>query len=166
MKVSQNLYAETLARSLGLAVDGQGTFDKGREVVEATLGRMGIEKSSYLYADGSGLSRRNLITADLLVRIFKFMYHQKDLAVFYDALPIAGMDGTIYARMKGTRAENNAHAKTGTIFAVRSLSGYIRTADGEMLAFAMIANNFLVSGRAAEYVQDAAAVRLANFSRK
>jgi D-alanyl-D-alanine carboxypeptidase/D-alanyl-D-alanine-endopeptidase (penicillin-binding protein 4) len=68
--------------------------------------------------------------------------------------------------MKGTRAENNAHAKTGSIAYVRSLSGYVRTADGEMLAFSMIANNFLVPSRAAEYVQDAAVERLASFTRK
>ncbi len=166
LKVSQNLYAETLARTLGLAVAREGTFEKGRTIVEDTLRGMAIEKESYLYADGSGLSRRNLITADLLVRIFKFMYRHKYFAQFFDALPIAGVDGTISSRMRGTKAENNVHAKTGTIAFVRSLSGYIRTSDGEMLAFSMIANNFLVSSKAAEYVQDAAAVRLANFSRK
>ncbi len=166
LKVSQNLYAETLTRTLGLAVAREGTFERGKTVVEEMLHGMAIEKGTYLYADGSGLSRRNLITADLLVRIFKFMYRHKYFAQFYDALPVAGVDGTIAGRMKGTKAENNVHAKTGTIAAVRSLSGYIRTADGEMLAFSMIANNFLVSSKAAEYVQDSAAVRLANFSRK
>jgi len=166
LKVSQNLYAETLARTLGLAAAREGSFDKGRQVVEETLMGMAIEKGTYLYADGSGLSRRNLISADLLVRIFKFMYRHKYFAQFYEALPVAGVDGTIAGRMKGTRAESNVHAKTGTIAGVRSLSGYIRTADGEMLAFSMIANNFLVSGAAAGYVQDAAAVRIANFSRK
>ncbi len=166
LKVSQNLYAETLTRALGLKVKREGTFSGGREIVAETLRLMAIEKGTYLYADGSGLSRRNLITADLLVRIFKFMYRHKYFPQFYDALPVAGVDGTIFARMKGTKAENNVHAKTGTIAYVRSLSGYIRTADGEMLAFSMIANNFLASSRAAEYVQDAAAVRLANFTRR
>jgi D-alanyl-D-alanine carboxypeptidase/D-alanyl-D-alanine-endopeptidase (penicillin-binding protein 4) len=165
LKVSQNLYAETLTRALGLSISQQGTFEKGREIVEDTLRGMAIEKGTYNYADGSGLSRRNLISADLLVRIFKFMYRHKYFAQFYEALPIAGVDGTITSRMKGTRAENNVHAKTGTITSVRSLSGYIRTADGEMLAFSMIANNFLASGASAGYVQDSAAVRLANFSR-
>lgn len=166
LKVSQNLYAETLARTLGLAVAREGTFEKGRTIVEETLRGMAIEKGTYLYADGSGLSRRNLITADSLVRIFKFMYRHKYFEQFFDALPIGGVDGTIESQMRGTKAENNVHAKTGTIAAVRSLSGYVRTADGEMLAFSMVANNFLVSSKAAEYVQDAAAVRLANFSRK
>lgn len=166
LKVSQNLYAETLIRTLGLKFCGEGTFSGGKKVVEGALHDMAIEKGTYFYADGSGLSRRNLITADLLVRIFRFMYRHEYFQQFYDALPIAGVDGTIAGRMKGTKAENNVHAKTGSVAYVRSLSGYVRTADGEMLAFSMIANNFLVTSKMAEYVQDSALERLANFTRK
>ena len=166
LKTSQNLYAETLVRTLGLKFHGEGSFSRGKEVVEGALHDMSIEKGTYFYADGSGLSRRSLITADLLVRIFKFMYRQKYFQQFYDALPVAGVDGTLAGRMKGTRAENNVHAKTGSIAYVRSLSGYVRTADGEMLAFSMIANNFLVTSKMAEYVQDSVLERLANFTGK
>jgi len=166
LKVSQNLYAETLARTLGLVERGEGSFAKGREVVEEVLRGMAIESGTYAYADGSGLSRHNLVSADLMVRILRYMYRHRFFPQFYESLPIAGVDGTISGRMRGTRAENNVHAKTGSIAYVRALSGYVRTADGEMLAFSMIANNFLVSSRAAEYVQDAALERLANFSRE
>lgn len=166
MKVSQNLYAETLARTMGLAVRKEGTFDAGRGVVEEALERMAVPKGTYAYVDGSGLSRSNLVTADMLIRILKYMYRQKSFDQFYDALPIAGVDGTIGGRMKGTQAENNVHGKTGSIRYVRCLSGYVRTSEGEMLAFAMLANNFLVSSRAAEYVQDSALQRLAAFHRK
>jgi PBP4 family serine-type D-alanyl-D-alanine carboxypeptidase len=166
LKVSQNLYAETLARTLGLALRGEGSFAAGKAVVEDALRDMAIESGSYAYVDGSGLSRLDLVSADTMVRIFKFMYRHRYFQQFYDALPIAGVDGTIGSRMKGTRAENNVHAKTGSIAYVRSLSGYVRTADGEMLVFPIIANNFLVSSKAAEYVQDAAVERLASFTRK
>ena len=166
LKVSQNLYAETLVRTLGLKFHDEGSFARGRDVVEGALRGMSIEKGTYFYADGSGLSRRNLITADLLVRLFQYMYRSPYFLQFYDSLPIAGVDGTISARMKSTRAENNVHAKTGSIANVRSLSGYLRTADGEMLAFSMLANNFLVSSKMAEYVQDSVCARLAAFSRK
>jgi D-alanyl-D-alanine carboxypeptidase/D-alanyl-D-alanine-endopeptidase (penicillin-binding protein 4) len=166
LKVSQNLYAETLARTLGLAVRKEGTFDAGRTVVEEVLERMAVPKGTYAYVDGSGLSRSNLVTADMLIRILKYMYRQKSFSQFYDALPIAGVDGTIGGRMKGTQAENNVHGKTGSIRYVRCLSGYVRTSEGEMLAFAMLANNFLVSSRAAEYVQDSALQRLAAYHRK
>jgi D-alanyl-D-alanine carboxypeptidase/D-alanyl-D-alanine-endopeptidase (penicillin-binding protein 4) len=166
LKVSQNLYAETLTRTLGLVLRHDGSFTAGSEAVQEALESMAIQKGSYSYADGSGLSRQNLVTADMMVRIFKFMYRHKYFPYFYDALPIAGIDGTIRGRLKGTKAENNVHGKTGSIAYVRCLSGYVRTADGETLAFAMIANNFLVSSRAAEYVQDSALERLANFRRK
>ncbi len=166
LKVSQNLIAETLARALGMNAGGEGSFVRGKGVVEETLGRMGIVKGTYSYADGSGLSRHNLISADLMIRILRYMYRHKNFEQFYAALPIGGVDGTIAGRMKGTRAENNVHAKTGSIAKVRSLSGYVKTADGEMLAFSMIANNFLVPSKAAEYVQDTALERLAGFSRR
>ena len=166
LKVSQNLYAETLARTLGLVFRGQGIFSAGREVVQEQLEAMAIPRGTYAYADGSGLSRQNLVSADMLVRIFKFMYRNQYFPIFYDSLPIAGVDGTIRTRLRGTGAENNVHGKTGTIMYVRCLSGYVKTGDGEMLAFAMIANNFLSSNQTAEYVQDAALERLARFTRK
>jgi serine-type D-Ala-D-Ala carboxypeptidase/endopeptidase (penicillin-binding protein 4) len=166
LKVSQNLYAESLARTLGLSLAGEGSFAKAHGVVEETLRGMAVDRGTYFYADGSGLSRRNLVSADVMVRILKYMQRHRHSAVFFDALPVAGVDGTIASRMKGTRAENNAHAKTGTLTWVRSLSGYVRTADGELLVFSMIANNFLASNRAVEYLQDSAVERLANFTRK
>jgi D-alanyl-D-alanine carboxypeptidase/D-alanyl-D-alanine-endopeptidase (penicillin-binding protein 4) len=166
LKTSQNLYAETLTRALGFALLGEGTFDKGKEIVEDTLDSMGIAKGSYSYADASGLSRLNLASADTLVRILSYMYRQRNFESFYEALPIAGVDGTLAARLKGTKAENNLHAKTGTIANVSSISGYVRSAQGEMLAFSMIANNFLVSKDIAEKLQNRAIERLANFSRK
>ncbi len=165
LKLSQNLYAETLVRTLGLAEGREGSFEAGSEVVEVLLQRMAIERGSYSYADGSGLSRHNLISADLMIKILRYMYRHRDFAFFYEAFPIAGVDGTIRNRMRGTKAENNVRAKTGSIAQVRSLSGYVRTAGGEMLAFAMLANNFLVSSRSAEYLQDSALERLANFNR-
>ncbi len=166
MKMSLNLSAETLVRTLALELRGEGNFARGKEVVEETLGRMGISKDSYSYADGSGLSRLNLVSADALVRILKFMHQHPHFRCFYDALAIAGVDGTLATRMKRTKAENNVHAKTGTFANASALSGYVQTADGEMLAFSILANNYVASKDAAEYVQDKALARLAGFSRK
>jgi D-alanyl-D-alanine carboxypeptidase/D-alanyl-D-alanine-endopeptidase (penicillin-binding protein 4) len=84
-----------------------------------------------------------------------------DFRTFYDALPIAGVDGTIGSRMKGTPAEGKVHAKTGTVDKARSLSGYVTTADGRLLLFSFLCNNFTVPNRAVEQVQDAILVRLA-----
>jgi len=166
LKESMNLYAETLTRTLGLAGLGEGTFENGKEIVEETLEKMGIAKGTYSYADASGLSRLNLESADTLVRILTFMHGHPYFRSFYSALSIAGVDGTLEHRLKGTGAENNLHAKTGTIANVSSISGYLRTSEGEMLAFSMIANNFLAAREVAEQLQNKALERLASFSRK
>lgn len=166
MKMSLNLSSETLVRVLGLELRGEGTFDKGKEVVEETLARMGVGKESYSYADASGLSRLNLVSADALIQVLKFMHRNKYFPHFFNSLSVAGVDGTLENRMKKTRAENNVHAKTGSFANVSALSGYVRTADGEMLAFSVLANNFLVPKEIVENVQDRALSRLAGFSRK
>lgn len=165
MKESENLYAETLTRTLGLVFGQKGTFSEGKGIVEDTLSQVGIEPESYSYADGSGLSRLNLVSADVLVRILRAMYGHRHFVPFYQALSIAGVDGTLENRMKGTRAENNLHAKTGTISNASAISGYVYTADGEMLAFSIMVNNYLESRKQAEFLQDKAIERLANFSR-
>jgi serine-type D-Ala-D-Ala carboxypeptidase/endopeptidase (penicillin-binding protein 4) len=165
LKVSQNLYAETLTRTMGNALGKEGSFAQGKSVIEEALTSMAVPKGTYSYADGSGLSRLNLVSADMMVRILKYVSRQKYFPEFYEALPIAGVDGTISGRMKGTKAEKNVHAKTGSIAYVRALSGYIRTANGEMLVFSMLANNFLAPSRNAEYVMDTALEILANFQR-
>ena len=166
LKDSLNLYAETLTRTLGMELNGSGSFSAGKEIVEETLSRMAIDKNRYSYADGSGLSRRNLASAEMLVRILRSLYRHPHFSNFYDALAIAGQDGTLKNRMKGSKAENNVHAKTGSLSYVSSISGYIKTMDGEMLAFSMIANNFLLPKSEADAAQDKALKNLAQFSRK
>ncbi|MEW5916411.1 MAG: D-alanyl-D-alanine carboxypeptidase, partial [Gemmatimonadota bacterium] len=80
---------------------------------------------------------------------------------FRDALPIAGVDGTIQNRMRESAAANNLRAKTGTLDMVRSLSGYVTTADGRLLLFSVLCNNWLVPQRDVDTVADAIGVRLA-----
>jgi serine-type D-Ala-D-Ala carboxypeptidase/endopeptidase (penicillin-binding protein 4) len=166
LKNSLNLAAESLIRTLGLKFRGEGSFDKGKQVVEETLWKMGFEPGSYSFADGSGLSRLNLESAEHLVRLLRFMWADPNYQLFLDALPVAGTDGTLSARMKGTKAENNVHAKTGSMTNVSSISGYIRTRDGELLAFSVCANNFPGLREPIESAQDRALETLAGFSRR
>jgi len=165
LKTSQNLYAETLVRTLGLAVGHEGSFAAGKEIVEENLTSMGVKKGTYVYADGSGLSRQNLLSPDLMLNILRFISKHEYFQIFYDALAIASVDGTLEERMRGTKAANNVHAKTGALAGARAISGYVRTADREMLAFSMICNNFLTPGRAIEAAQDSALNLLTNFRR-
>ena len=95
------------------------------------------------------------------MRVLDRIQQDTAFAVFYNALPIAGVDGTLKDRMKGTPAEGNVHAKTGSVAQSRSLSGYVTTADQHMLIFSFLSNNWTVPVRSVERVQDAIAARLA-----
>jgi D-alanyl-D-alanine carboxypeptidase/D-alanyl-D-alanine-endopeptidase (penicillin-binding protein 4) len=164
-KISHNLYAEQLMKTIGYEKQKFGSFENGLKASEKLLKQIGIDPENIQIVDGSGLSRLNLITPAQLNSLLRFMYRSRYFNDFYESLPIAGVDGTIANRMKDTRAMNNLRAKTGYINSVRSLSGYVTTTDGEMLTFVMIANNFLVPLKLAENIQDLVCIMLSNFTR-
>jgi D-alanyl-D-alanine carboxypeptidase/D-alanyl-D-alanine-endopeptidase (penicillin-binding protein 4) len=168
MKVSQNLYAETLLRAVGAAQpEGTASADEGIAAGREIFGRWNIPAGSYVQADGSGLSRYDYVTADMLVTILERLHADpKHRETFMSTLPIAGKDGTISTRMRATRAEANALAKTGSIANVRALSGYVRTRDGELLAFSILANNFTIPAATVNWMADVAVETLANYSTK
>jgi len=161
-KPSQNQIAEILYHTLGLEKTGVGSADSGRRVIERQLALWGADTAGHAVRDGSGLSRHDYVTPETIVKILDAMRKHADFKAFYEALPIAGVDGTIGGRMKGTLAQSNVHAKTGTVDKARSLSGYVTTADGRLLLFSMLCNNFTTPNRAVEMVQDAILVRLAS----
>jgi D-alanyl-D-alanine carboxypeptidase/D-alanyl-D-alanine-endopeptidase (penicillin-binding protein 4) len=165
MKASQNLYAETLLKALGAARGDSGSADAGRRAAAAVFTSWGIPPDGYVQADGSGLSRYDYLSADTIVAVLEHLYkdpRHKD--AFLAALPVAGRDGTIASRMKATRAEANALAKTGSISNVRALSGYVRARDGESLAISILANNFTIPPATVNYIADVAVETLANYS--
>ena len=161
MKPSQNQIAEMLFRTIALEKFGVGRPDSAASAVRAQIAQWGVPASEAVVRDGSGLARYDYITPRTVVRILDAMRRAPTFKVYYDALPIAGVDGTIRNRMKGTPAANNVHAKTGSVALSRSLSGYVTTADGQLLIFSFLSNNWTVPTRAVERVQDAIAVRLA-----
>jgi len=171
MKVSQNLFGETLMQTVGaMGAMAQSAphhhTEAARKIYEEVLSSWGIPPSEHIIVDGSGLSRYNYITANLIVHILRAMARDpKNAATFEALLPIAGKDGTLRNRMKGTKAEGNVHAKTGTLAAVRSLSGYLRTADGERIGFSIIANNFKAPSAIVDGIAELAVERLSNFTR-
>ncbi|MGQ9854238.1 MAG: D-alanyl-D-alanine carboxypeptidase/D-alanyl-D-alanine endopeptidase, partial [Candidatus Oleimicrobiaceae bacterium] len=165
-KISQNLYAELLLRTLGAECKGIGDAAHGAEVVKEVMVGFGVDPEVISMVDGSGLSRLNMVTPKAVVALLRGMRRHPAGGVFFDSLPIAGVDGTIRGRMRRTAAENNVRAKTGFIGHVRSLSGYVRTADQEELAFSMIANNYTAPTSLANSLQDLVCERLANFSRQ
>jgi D-alanyl-D-alanine carboxypeptidase/D-alanyl-D-alanine-endopeptidase (penicillin-binding protein 4) len=167
MKVSQNLYAETFLKAAGRARGGLGTTAAGREAARATLTAWGIPENSYVLMDGSGLSRYNYVTAATVSAVLQHMYldvRHRDALIA--TLPIAGKDGTISTRLRRTRAEGNAVAKTGSIANVRCLSGFVRTRDGEMVVFSILANDFVIPAATVNWIADLGVEVLANFTRK
>lgn len=165
MKVSQNLYAETLLKASGAAKGGLGTTEAGRVATRAVLGAWGIPDGTYIQMDGSGLSRYDYVTADVIVTILgQLARDPKHRDAFTATLPIAGKDGTTRSRMKNTRAEGNATAKTGSIANVRTLSGYVKTRDGETLVFSILANSFAIPASTVTWIADLAVETLSNYT--
>ena len=165
LKTSQNQIGETLLRTLGLQVKGVGSVDSGRGVIRDVLTELGVAPDAYVLADGSGLSRYNDVAPEAIAAVLAAMYRRPDFSAFLDALPVAGVDGTLATRLQGTAAAGNAHAKTGSMTGVRALSGYVRTPGGETLLFVLIANNVTAPRRVVEAAQDRIVERLATFVR-
>ena len=162
-KPSQNQIGEILLKTLGRAKTGVGTADSGARVMRDQLMAWGAASDGFVVRDGSGLSRHNVVTPETIVRVLASIRSDSAFRVFYDALPIAGVDGTIASRMRNSPAQGNVHAKTGTLDMVRSLSGYVTTADRRLLIFSVLVNNWTVPVGEVERVQDALATLLARF---
>lgn len=169
LKPSQNLYTEIILRTLGRVrgFDPTKTSENsGLEVVREFLHQAGVDDSDLALDDGSGLSRNDMITANTTVQLLTFMSKHRYFAQFRDALPIAGVDGTLRTRMRGTPAEGNLRAKTGSLSSVASLSGYVTTAAGEHLAFSMMLNNYPDAAAVRRDSIDAIGILLASFAGK
>ena len=184
LKPSQNQYTELILRTLGrtriqtlagnvgtqevysLDADGRDDEENGLEVVKKFLRQAGVSDSEVALNDGSGLSRNDLISANTTIQLLTFMSKHKYFTQFREALPIAGVDGTLRTRMRGTPAEGNVRAKTGSLSSVASLSGYVTTAAGEHLVFSMMLNNYPDAAAVRRDSIDAIAVLLASFSGK
>jgi len=164
LKPSQNQIGEMLFKAVALARADTGSARVARRIVTEQLRAWGAEPDGFIVWDGSGLSRRDLVSPETVVRVLSTMRKSPRFQTYYDALPIAGVDGTIDTRMRGTRAEANVRAKTGTLGNVRSLSGYVTSAGGGQLIFSVLCNNYLTSTAYISRVQDSIAVRLARLS--
>lgn len=186
-KPSQNLYTDLLLAHVGslereraLAnqapndsawlVDAAGSSgtseDYGVRELYKFFSKVGIKRSDVKFEEGSGLARNNLVTPNATIQLLQFMSQHPEAESYYQALPIAGRDGTLRNRLKGTRGENNVHAKTGTLRWANSTSGYLTTAAGEKLVFSLMLNRY--TAPSAQYSArgelDKAILLLANFT--
>lgn len=160
-KPSQNQIGEVLVKTLGRERGGAGRADSGLVVVRRQLAAWGVDSTLAVLRDGSGLSRHNFLSPLAIVRVLDAARRRDDFDVFVQSLPVAGVDGTVRERLRGTLAAGNARVKTGTLDKARALSGYVTTSDGRTLLFSILVNNQTVPSREVERVQDAILAHLA-----
>jgi D-alanyl-D-alanine carboxypeptidase/D-alanyl-D-alanine-endopeptidase (penicillin-binding protein 4) len=144
-KESDNLSAEMILYALALNDSGApASAENGIEAIKKMIVLTGLDADNYLLADGSGISRYNLISAELTNTIIKYFYYsQPDIFnTFYNTLPTAGIDGTLENRMRNTSAEGNVRAKTGTLNGVSALSGFVNDTNGDLIAFSIFIQNY------------------------
>jgi D-alanyl-D-alanine carboxypeptidase len=153
-KYSDNFFAEIMLKGLGKDFFEEGSTQAGLEVSRANLAAIGLDPASYRLLDGCGLSYEDRLTARGLARILGAARQQFDFDDYYDALAIAGEDGTLEDRMRGTAAAGNAHAKTGTLNIAVCLSGYVKSADDRLVGYAILVNGGSVSWANATTAQD------------
>ena len=146
-KVSQNLHAEILLRLLGREKGAAGTVEGGLEVLRGFLNQASVPSDQYLFYDGSGLSRQNLVTPHAVVQLLRYAASQSWGASFKETLPVAGIDGSIADRFPSLDRHTHIYAKTGSLGGVKALSGYATTARGQQIAFSILTNNFNLPSR-------------------
>lgn len=140
MKESDNLYAEALFYQLAASTGNRPVrAAHARAVIRRLIGKVGLDPSAYKIADGSGLSLYNYVSAEMETRLLRYAYQNTNIYMhLYPSLPIAGEDGTLARRMRGSFASGNVHAKTGTLTGISSLAGYCTAPNGHVLCFSII----------------------------
>lgn len=158
VKNSHNRLAEQIFRSAGLEKTGRSTREGGAEVARKTLIDLGVDASGFIIHDGSGYDRKNYLSAATLVHVLNTL---QDDSVFVSSFPIAGVDGTLARRLRGTPAMGTTLAKTGSLNGIRSLAGYMMTAAGERVIFAFLCNAYTVPGGRVTATMDSIISRVA-----
>jgi D-alanyl-D-alanine carboxypeptidase/D-alanyl-D-alanine-endopeptidase (penicillin-binding protein 4) len=172
---SDNDLAEALARHVAIAQGSPASFEGGaaavREVLGPFLDEVGVGRDAVRLADGSGLSRLNLVAPAALTRLLSRgaagdgSETAERLAPVLTGLPVAGFSGTLSDRYRagdGLPGAGVVRAKTGTLNGVSALAGLLRTADGRLLAFDLTANGVPFGAtREAEAALDALAASIA-----
>jgi len=148
LNTSQNWFAEMLLKTLGREIEGEGSWEKGLDVERRFLvDSVKIDSTAFALSDGSGLSAGNLVTPHAFVQLLDYMYRHPKKAPFIAALPHAQQPGSLLRRFAGTPLEGRVLAKTGSIYRVNTLSGYIEATNGRRFTFSIQANGHSVPGR-------------------
>lgn len=144
MKNSDNLFANTLFKTIGSRYHQQpGTWQNSAAAVKAILQANGVDTASMVIIDGSGLSRNNLVSARQFVQVLQAAHRDPAISdVYFNALPVGGMNGTLKHRLGFHDTIGKVHAKTGSMKGVSTLSGYIETKNDDLILFSILVNDF------------------------
>lgn len=155
MKESDNLYAESMFYQIAASTGNHpASARSARAVINRLVTKVGLDPSQYYFADGSGLSLYNYVTAELQVKLLRYAFMNNNIYLhLHPSLPQAGVDGTLKNRMHGTFTRGNVYAKTGSVTGVSSLAGYCTAPNGHRLAFSII-NQGVKRSRDARAFQD------------
>jgi D-alanyl-D-alanine carboxypeptidase/D-alanyl-D-alanine-endopeptidase (penicillin-binding protein 4) len=148
-KDSMNLYAESLCKRLGFAATGQpGSWQNGTAALGQFLKDVGVAESEFKLDDGCGLSKENVVSPHAFIRVLAADYHSLNRKAFIESLAVAGVDGTLEDRFRGTDLKGRVFGKSGYVSGVRSLSGYVKAKDGRFYAFSILMNRVPEDGTA------------------
>lgn len=163
LKESDNLYAESMFYQIAASTGNHpATAKSARAIIKQLVNKIGLDGSRYQFADGSGLSLYNYVSAELEVKLLRYAYNDQNIYNhLLPALPIAGIDGTLRKRMTGAFTRGNVHAKTGTVTGISSLCGYLTAANGHHLCFSII-NQGVMHGKNGRRFQDKVCTILAS----
>ena len=156
-KKSNNLNAEMVLYAMAEKFYGKpATAKNGVRVINNLISLVGMDPTKYKLVDGSGLSWYNLISAELIIEILKYIYYNEPelFNILIDSFPIAGIDGTLEERMKDSYAENNVKAKTGTLTGASTLSGFLISRNRHQIVFSIMIENYVNSTSTARAFQD------------
>ncbi len=153
-KPSDNLISEMTLKLIGKERRGQGTTSAGIQATMEFLREAGLEMGAVNLVDGSGLSRLNMISAENLARLLVYMARSPNAKVYRDSLPVYGVDGTLRNRLRDTPVQGKGFAKTGSLYRVSSLSGYLECQSGRQVVFVIVMNAYTTSASEARALQD------------
>lgn len=150
MKLSNNGHGEILTKEMGKVLYGEGSWDKGLQVIQETITSLGVNGNTIMLRDGSGMSHKNMIPANELSQLLYAIQNKSWFPEFVDSLPVAGntdrlVGGTLRSRMADEAVKGKVKAKTGSITGVSTISGYVYSTNEAKWIFSIMVNNFLGS---------------------